>query len=82
MVKFEARSSWGGPSMTPEEVAALIEEVRDDFVREEDQGLMQEDLKKAQHAMAGKHACDRILRKLQARERLTLVKPRMTSRAR
>jgi hypothetical protein len=68
--------------MTVDEVVSLVEEVREDFVREEDQGLLQEDLGKAKHAMAGKHACDRILRKIEARAGLNLVKPRMMGRAR
>ncbi len=68
--------------MTVQEMVALIQEVRSDFEREKDQGLLQEDLSKARHSLAGEHACDRILRRIEAREGIRLVHSHKTSRAR
>ena len=53
--------------MKPEDVLKLIFEVRDDLQREEDQGLLQHDLHKAEQALAGKYACDRIARAVKGR---------------
>ena len=64
------------------EVVQLIQEVREDFEREKDQGLLQNDMAKAQHALAGEHACDRILRRIEAREGIRVLKPGKSSRAR
>lgn len=68
--------------MTIQGVVELIGEVKADFEREKDQGLLQDDLKKAQHALAGVHACERILRRIEAREGPSLVRSRQTGRAR
>jgi len=68
--------------MTVEGVVDLIREVKSDFEREEDQGLLQHDLHKAEQALAGKYACDRILRKIEARHGIRVVQPGKTSRAR
>lgn len=72
----------GGRVMTGEEVVRLIREVKDDFEREKDQGLLQDSLTKAQHALAGQHACDRILRRIESREGIRLIEPGKGSRAR
>lgn len=68
--------------MTVQDVISLIREIEEDFEREEDQGLLQEDLGKARHALAGKHACYRILRRIEAREGIRLVPPGKGGRAR
>lgn len=68
--------------MTIQEVIQLVKDVQDDFQREEEQGLLQEDIKKAQHALAGKHACARILRSIETREGIRIIEPRRMSRAR
>ena len=68
--------------MTVEEVIAKIQEVKEDFEREEDQGLLQRDLHKAEMALAGKYACERILRAVAAKNGMGLVRPIMKSRAR
>lgn len=68
--------------MTLQDVVRLIEEVKSDFEHEEDQGLLQRDLHKAEMALAGKYACDRVLRKIEAKEGIRLVRPGTTGRAR
>jgi hypothetical protein len=68
--------------MTMQAVADLIEKVKEDFQREEDQGLLQRDLHKAEQALAGKYACDRILRAIEAREGIRLMNPAPRGRAR
>lgn len=68
--------------MTIPEVIRLVQDVQEDFEREEDQGLRQRDLHKAEMALAGKDACNRILRVIEAREGIRVVEPRKMSRAR
>lgn len=68
--------------MTMEQVVRLIQDVQEDFEREEDQGLRQRDLHKAEMALAGKDACNRVLRAIEAREGIRIVEPRKISRAR
>jgi hypothetical protein len=68
--------------MTVEELVALIQEVRSDFEREKDQGLLQEDLSKVRHSLGGEHACDRILRRIEARVGIRVVKSPNAGRAR
>jgi len=46
-------------------VLRVIEEIREDFQREEDQAILQQRLDKAIAALAGKDACDRIRRRLE-----------------
>lgn len=72
----------GAMAVTTEQFVSLVREVQEDFEREEDQGLRQRDLHKAEMALAGKDACSRILRLIEAREGLKLVEPRRFSRAR
>jgi hypothetical protein len=68
--------------MTVQEFVDLVREVSSDFEREEDQGVLQEDMSKEQMALAGRHACDRILRAIEAREGIRVVNPRRMGRAR
>jgi len=68
--------------MTAQDVIDLVREVKSDFEREEDQGLLQRDLHKAEQALAGKYACERILRALEARGEISLVGSRRVGRAR
>lgn len=81
---FQSRCSerMGGLAVTTDQFVSLVREVQEDFEREEDPGLRQRDLHKAEMALAGKDACSRILRAIEAREGLKLVEPRRFSRAR
>jgi hypothetical protein len=65
-----------------QQVIDLVEGVKSDFEREEDQALLQHDLHKAEQALAGKYACERIVRAIEAREGIRFVRSRMSSRAR
>jgi len=76
------RTARGFPSMTAEDFAALVQSVREDFQREEDQVLLQRDLHKAEMALAGKYACDLVLRALEAQEGICVVVVRKKGRAR
>jgi hypothetical protein len=62
------------------DVIQLVQNQRLDFQREEDQALLQHDLHKAEMALAGKYACERILRAIGQYEGLQLVEPRTMSR--
>jgi hypothetical protein len=68
--------------MTVQDFVELVREVQLDFEREEDRGLLQHDLHKAEQALAGKYACDRILRKVEARSGMRVVMSRNVDRAR
>lgn len=68
--------------MTAQEVIDKIQEIKADFEREKDQGLLQRDMHKAEQALAGQYACDRILRAVEGREGLNLVVSRRVGRAR
>ncbi len=68
--------------MTVQDVIELIQDVKADFQGEEEQGLLQRDLRKAEQALAGKYACERILRLVEAREGIRLIMSRKTGRAR
>ncbi|HKM81531.1 MAG TPA: hypothetical protein VJY15_11285 [Candidatus Acidoferrum sp.] len=68
--------------MTTEDFVRLVRDVQSDFEREEDQGLLQRDLHKAEQALAGKYACGRILRAIEAREGIQLVGRHRAGRAR
>ena len=82
MVDFPAQATRGDSAMTVPDFVELVREVQSDFEREEDQGLLQHDLHKAEQALAGKYACDRILRKVEARSGIRLMRSNTTSRAR
>ncbi len=66
--------------MTTEELLCVVQEVKDEFQREEDQGLMQHDLHKAEQALAGKYACERIARRIEARAGLSPFPARAAAR--
>lgn len=68
--------------MDVNELIQIVEDERDAFQREEDQGLLQHDLHKAEQALAGKYACERILRRLEPRVNRPLINVRTMSRAR
>jgi len=53
--------------MDLDEVLGWIDDVLDQFQREEDQGILQGRLDKATAALAGKDACQRIRRDIQMR---------------
>lgn len=68
--------------MTVDDVVRLVKDVKEDFEREEDQGLLKRDLHAGEMALAGKYACDRILRAIEARTGLRIIEPHKMSRAR
>jgi hypothetical protein len=68
--------------MKVDEVLSAINDVKLEFQREEDQGLLQHDLHKAEQALAGKYACERILRRLARFTEAVFIEPRTASRAR
>jgi hypothetical protein len=68
--------------MTAEDFVAMVQDISSDFQREEDQGLLQHDLHKAEQALAGKYACDRILRRVEAKTGIRLVQTSVSGRAR
>ena len=53
--------------MELDEVLSWIDDVLEQFQREEDQGILQGRLDKASAALAGKDACQRIRRDIQMR---------------
>ena len=50
--------------ITPELLRKVLEEIRADYQREEDQAILQQNMYKAAHALAGKEACARIQNRL------------------
>jgi hypothetical protein len=56
-----------------EVVLNVLEDVREQFQREEDQSILKRDLHEAAMAIGGKDACDRIRRALEARVGLPLT---------
>lgn len=82
MFHSSASEKMGAPVVTTEQFVSVVREIQEDFEREEDQGLRQRDLHKAEMALAGKDACNRILRAIEAREGIRLVDPRRMNRAR
>jgi hypothetical protein len=54
-----------GWAMTVEEVFRYIDELLEEFQREEDQAIMQRNMDKAIAGLAGKDACERLRRRLQ-----------------
>lgn len=57
-------------TLTPEQVTLLrqwIQDVKDQFQRETDQGILKRDLYQSVEAMGGRDACDRIIRQIEAR---------------
>ena len=82
MVDSPAQVAQGDPAMNVQEFVALVKEVRDEFAREKDQGLMKDQLRESQHALAGEHACDRILRRIEARTGVHVLHASNRGRAR
>lgn len=68
--------------LTLDELVRIVTEVQEQFQGEEDQGLLQRDLHKAEMALAGKYACGRILRAIEARSGIQVVTARRVGRAR
>ncbi len=68
--------------MTTEDMLCVVREVKEEFQREEDQGLMQHDLHKAEQALSGKYACERIARRIEARAGLSPFPARASARSR
>jgi hypothetical protein len=68
--------------MDVEELVRIVQGERDAFQREEDQGLLQHDLHKSEMALAGKYACERILRCLEPIVNRGLVPLRTMPRSR
>jgi hypothetical protein len=66
--------------MNTEGVLEMIEDVREQFQREEDQGLLQHDIHKAEMALAGKYACERISRGVCARSGIAPISVRLSGR--
>lgn len=82
VVYSPAYAARGVSVMTAEDFVAIVGEVRSDFTREKDQGLLQEDLRKAQDALAGEYACDRIVRRVEARSGVRVLRASNAGRAR
>ncbi len=53
--------------MELDDVLKVVEDLREDYQREEDRALRNRNLEAAIHALAGKDACDRIRRTLEVR---------------
>lgn len=68
--------------MWSEDFLALVADVREEFQREKDQGLLQHDLHKAEQALAGQYACDRIQRAVAARMGVKVVPQKSAGHAR
>ncbi len=57
--------------ITIESVRQMIEETLADYQREEDQAILQQNMYKAAHALAGKDACRRIQNRLRLVEEMS-----------
>jgi hypothetical protein len=53
--------------VTLDDVMGWIEEIKEEYQREEDQGILQQRLDKASYALSGKEACERIKRGIRMR---------------
>ncbi len=49
------------------EVYSILEETSEDFQRRQDQAILQQDLYKANYALAGKETCRELKRRLESR---------------
>jgi hypothetical protein len=67
-------------AMNAEDMLREVEQVRGEFQREEDQGLLQHDIHKAEMALAGKYACERITRRVCAVSGVAPISVRPSSR--
>lgn len=68
--------------MSIEDLLALVASIREDFQREEDQGLLQHNLQKAEQALAGKYACDRLERAIALRGGVSIAPAKSAGRMR
>lgn len=50
-----------------EHVYEILEEIREDFQRRMDQAILQQDLYKANYALAGKETCSEVRRRVEQR---------------
>jgi len=57
--------------MNLDEVLSWVDDVHEQYQREEDQGILQGRLDKASAALAGKDACQRLKRDIQMRYGMT-----------
>lgn len=53
--------------ISPEELSQWIDDLYADYSREIDQAILQRDMAKAERALAGKEACQRIRTRIEAR---------------
>jgi len=50
-----------------QEVQDILDELLEDYQRREDQGILQQDLYKANYALAGKETCKEVKRRIEMR---------------
>lgn len=54
-------------ALTLDELNEVIDEILEDFQRREDQAILQQDLYKANYALAGKETCKEVKRRVELR---------------
>jgi hypothetical protein len=54
-------------ALTWQELSELLDELHEDFQRRQDQAILQQDLYKANYALAGKETCGEVRRRLERR---------------
>lgn len=57
-------------ALTLDELNAVIDELLEDYQRREDQAILQQDLYKANYALAGKETCKEVKRRIELRLQL------------
>jgi hypothetical protein len=62
-----------------ERVHEFIEELREMYQRDEDQAILQNNMEKARHALAGKEACERLKNYLSMRSEMDANRVRVLS---
>ena len=50
-----------------QDVYDILEEIREDYARRQDQAILQQDLYKANYALAGKETCNELRRRIDSR---------------
>lgn len=68
--------------MTVQEFVELVEEVIEDLEREKDQALLKDSIELAKTALAGQHACERVIRRVEARSGVPVLRKFKRGRAR
>lgn len=63
--------------ISPEELSRWIAEMYEDYGREMEQAIMQRDMAKAERALAGKEACQRIRSRIESKTLLPINAARM-----